>query len=151
MIKMVVTDIDGTIVDLNSQISPKVRRTIKTLTEKGVKIILATGRMFRATYPVLEDLGLKTPIISYQGGLVKEYFGDQKVLYAKYTDKTLAHEVIDYFRSKDVHINVYVDDVLYVESDDEYIKNVQRDVPVKIKYREWKNFAAHFDLAGTSI
>ena len=122
MIKMIVTDIDGTIVDLNSQISQKVRKTIDALSEKGVKVILATGRMFRATYPVLEDLGLKTPIISYQGGLVKEYFGEQKVLYAKYTDKTLAHEVIDYFRSKNVHINVYVNDVLYVENDDEYIK-----------------------------
>ena len=122
MIKMVVTDIDGTIADLNSQISPKVRKTIDALSLNGVKVILATGRMFRATYPVLEDLGLKTPIISYQGGLVKEYYGNQKVLYAKYTDKILAHEVIDYFRSKNVHINVYVNDVLYVESDDEYIK-----------------------------
>lgn len=122
MIKMIVTDIDGTIVNADSQISPAVRETIKSLTEKGVKIILATGRMFRATYPVLEDLGLDTPIISYQGGLVKEYHGEQKVLYAKYTDKTLAHEVIDYFRTKNVHINVYVNDVLYVENDDEYIK-----------------------------
>ena len=32
--------------------------------------------MFRATYPVLKDLNLDTPIISYQGGLVKEYEGE---------------------------------------------------------------------------
>lgn len=122
MIKMVVTDIDGTIVDKDSNISLNVRKTIKKMQEKGIKVVLATGRMFRATYPVSQDLNLDTPIISYQGGLIKEFCGSQKVLYSKYTDKTLAHEVIDYFRSKDIHINVYVNDVLFVEKDDEYIK-----------------------------
>lgn len=34
---------------------------------------------------------------------------------------------------------VYVDD-------DELRENVKKDVPAKIKYREWKNFAAHFDV-----
>ena len=122
MIKMVVTDIDGTIADKDANISKNVRESVKKLCDKGVKVVLATGRMFRATYPVLNDLGLDTPIISYQGGLVKEYKGEQKVLYAKYTDKQKAHEVIDYFRAKNIHINVYVNDVLYVENDDEYIK-----------------------------
>ena len=122
MIKMVVTDIDGTIADKDANISQSVRNSIDSLSKKGVKVVLATGRMFRATYPVLLDLNLDTPIISYQGGFVKEYFNEQKVLYAKYTDKTLAHETIDYFRSKNIHINIYVNDTLFVESDDDYIK-----------------------------
>ncbi len=122
MIKMVVTDIDGTIADKDANISNNVRESISKLIKKGVKVVLATGRMFRATYPVLVDLELNTPIISYQGGFVKEYYGEQKVLYSKYTDVSLAHEVIDYFREKNVHINVYVNDVLFVENDDEYIK-----------------------------
>ncbi len=41
---------------------------------------------------------------------------------------------------------VYVD----VE-DDAYLKNVKRDVPIKIKYREWENFAAHFTLVDTQV
>ena len=122
MIKMVVTDIDGTIADKDAIISKKVKESIKKLSDKGIKVVLATGRMFRATYPVLEDLNLNTPIISYQGGFVKEYNGEQKVLYAKYTDVSKAHEVIDYFRANNIHINIYVNDVLYVENDDEYIK-----------------------------
>ena len=122
MIKLVVTDIDGTIADKDANISQKVRTSIEKLKAKGIKVVLATGRMFRATYPVLEDLKLDTPIISYQGGLVKEFYGEQKVLYSKNTDKTLAHEIIDYFRSKNIHINIYVNDVLYVEKEDEYIK-----------------------------
>lgn len=122
MIKMIVTDIDGTIVDFNSNTSAKVKETINKLTKKGIKVVLATGRMFRATYPVLEDLNLNTPIISYQGGLIKDFYNDKKVLYSKYTDVTLAHEIIDYFRENDIHINLYVNDILYVEKDDFYIK-----------------------------
>ena len=49
MIKMVVTDIDGTIADKDANISQSVRNCIKKLTQNGVKVVLATGRMFRAT------------------------------------------------------------------------------------------------------
>ena len=122
MIKMVVTDIDGTIADKDANISQKVRKTIDKLVKKGVKVVLATGRMFRATYPVAQDLNLDTPLITYQGGFIKEYKDEQKILYNKSTDISKAHEVIDYFRSKNIHINIYVNDVLYVENDDEYIK-----------------------------
>ena len=122
MINMVVTDIDGTIADADANISQKVRTSINKLKDKGVKVVLATGRMFRATYPVLVDLALDTPIISYQGGLIKNYYGKQEILYAKYTNNILAHEIIDYFRSKNIHINVYVNDTLYVENNDDYIK-----------------------------
>lgn len=122
MIKMVVTDIDGTIANKEGNITDNVKKMIKKLSANGVKVVLATGRMFRATYPVLQELELDTPIICYQGGFIKN-FKTNEVLYSKYTDVKLAHDVIDYFRANNVHINVYVDDVLFVEQDDEYIKN----------------------------
>lgn len=123
---MIVTDIDGTILKADATCSAAVRKSIKDLIDSGIKVVLATGRMFRATYPVADDLGIRTPIISYQGGLIKEYNGNGdkngKILYSKYTDKDLAHEAIDYFRANGTHINIYVNDTLYVEKDDTYIR-----------------------------
>jgi len=122
MIKLVVTDIDGTIFHYDGTCSNKVKDTIKKLGEKGIKLVLATGRMYKSTFPIAQELGLKTPVSCYQGALVQNFYENQDVLYSQYTDKEKALDIIDYFRSNDIHINVYVDDVLYVEEDDDYIK-----------------------------
>ena len=39
-------------------------------------MVLVTGRMHCAALPVAKELGLETPIISYQGGLIKTYDGE---------------------------------------------------------------------------
>ena len=80
MIKMVATDIDGTILKWSFQFSPEVKKCIKELDENGIKVVLVTGRMHSATVHVAQELGLHTPIISYQGGLVKEFYDSDKTL-----------------------------------------------------------------------
>ena len=79
MIKMIATDIDGTILKNGLEFSPKMRECIQILKTAGVKIVLVTGRMHCATTPVAKELGLDTPIVSYQGGLIKDF--DNKILY----------------------------------------------------------------------
>ena len=76
MIKMVATDIDGTILPYNGEFRPAVLDCINSLTAKGVKVILVTGRMHSSAVPLAKKLGLDTPVISYQGGLIKEMNGN---------------------------------------------------------------------------
>ena len=45
MIKMVATDIDGTILKWSFDYSPEVKQAIKKLQQKGIKVVLVTGRM----------------------------------------------------------------------------------------------------------
>lgn len=121
MIKMIATDIDGTIIKKGKDFTPNVKNCIQTLTQKGIKVILVTGRMHSATLPVAKILGLNTPIISYQGGLVKEFEG--KTLYQENLNSDYAKEIIEWARKKDIHINLYLDDKLYVEQDNDIIKD----------------------------
>ncbi len=120
MIKLVATDIDGTIVRWGSDISKPVKNCVKMMTQKGVKVVLVTGRMHIATTHILNELGLTTPIISYQGGLIKDYDGN--TLYRNDLASNYAHEIIDWSRKNNVHINLYVDDKLYVEHDNDIVK-----------------------------
>ena len=120
-IKMVATDIDGTILNWDfGGFTPKVKECIKNLTLSGVKVVLVTGRMHKATTFLAKELGLDTPIVSYQGGMIKDSSG--KVYYRKDLDTEKAKEIIKWAKNNDVHINLYMDDVLYVEKDDETIK-----------------------------
>ncbi len=121
MIKMVATDIDGTILQWGAGFTPKLRECMKNLKDNGIKVVLVTGRMHCAAMPVARELGLDTPIISYQGGLIKDF--NNKTLYQKNLDKNYAIEIIKWARKNNIHINLYLDDKLYVEQDNEIVKS----------------------------
>jgi hypothetical protein len=120
MIKMIATDIDGTILNWGEGFSPAVKSCIKTLTKNDVKVVLVTGRMHSSAIHVAKDLGLTTPIISYQGGLIKDFQGH--TLYQQNLNSNYAKEIIKWARENNVHINLYIDDKLYVENDNDIIK-----------------------------
>ena len=48
MIKLVATDIDGTILIPEGEFRPRVKNCVKKLCEKGIKVVLVTGRMHAA-------------------------------------------------------------------------------------------------------
>ncbi len=121
MIKMIATDIDGTILKWGLDFTPKMKKCIEKLKNAGVKIVLVTGRMHCATLPVARELGLDTPIISYQGGLIKDF--DNNTLYQRNLDSSYAKEIIRWARENNIHINLYLDDKLYVEQDNDIVKS----------------------------
>ena len=92
-IKLVATDIDGTIVKWDTSVSDGVKNCIKNLQKNGVKVVLVTGRMHCATEHLRNELGLNSPVVSYQGGLIKDEFG--KTLYQENLDSDCAKEIIE--------------------------------------------------------
>ncbi len=122
MIKMLVLDIDGTIIKKDFTYSKELRDTLLRLQNNGIKVVIATGRMHNGAVPLVKELGLNTPIISYQGSMVREWKNSDKILYTKRMSAQQASKVIDYFRIQKVHINAYSEDKLFVEQDDEHIK-----------------------------
>lgn len=121
MIKMIATDIDGTILKWGLDFSPEMKQCVKKLKNAGVKVVLVTGRMHCATLPISKELGLDTPIISYQGGLIKDL--NNKTLYQSNLNSDYAKEIIKWARENDIHLNLYIDDKLYVEKDNDIVKS----------------------------
>ncbi len=121
MIKLVVTDIDGTIYCPEYGIKDSVKECLHNLQENGIHVAIATGRTFGSAKSVADEIGIKCPLICYQGGLVNSYDGE--TIDAKYLDANIAREIIEDCRKRNIHLNVYVDDKLYVEDDNEYIKD----------------------------
>ena len=112
MIKLIATDIDGTILIPEKQFTEGVKDCIKRIKDSGIKIVLVTGRMNAAAELVAKELGLNTPVISYQGGLVKE---NGKTLYERYLTEDESEKIIEWAHSEKIHINLYNNDILYSE------------------------------------
>lgn len=68
--RMLVSDIDGTLIGPDGIVSPTNRRALEWLKERGIPVLLATGRTWGGTQPVLEQLGLDDPVILCNGAQV---------------------------------------------------------------------------------
>ncbi len=70
--RLVVADIDGTLMARQGHISARVRRTIREAVGSGVIFTLATGRWFRSAQPIALELDINVPIVLHNGALIKE-------------------------------------------------------------------------------
>lgn len=113
-IRLVAIDLDDTLLRDDLTISPHTQDVLKRVREMGIAMTLATGRMFPAAKPYAEMLGFDIPLITYQGALVKNAFSGEVVYYRPLSEE-VARRVIAFGRAKNVQVNYYLDDRLYVE------------------------------------
>lgn len=70
MPKLLVLDIDGTLLNSEDIVTPKVKDAISRARESGVEVALATGRRVGSTLDVVEEIGIALPIVTFNGALV---------------------------------------------------------------------------------
>ncbi len=120
MIKMVVTDIDGTIYSEKQGLTDNVKACMQNLIKNGIHVAIATGRTYASAKYIADEIGIECPLICYQGGLINTY--DGKILDVKYLPQDIARKIVTELRNRNIHMNIYIEDVLYVENDNDYIK-----------------------------
>lgn len=80
MIKLVAVDLDGTLLDPNGEVTNEVKRAVTRAKEKGVKIVITTGRPLPGVIDILKKLDLTTQgdyVITYNGALVQRATGEE--------------------------------------------------------------------------
>ncbi|MDZ5035189.1 HAD-IIB family hydrolase, partial [Clostridium perfringens] len=75
MYKLVAIDMDGTLLREDKSISERTKKAIQGAREKGVTVVLATGRPIEGVLRYLEELEMFTDndyVLSYNGALVQK-------------------------------------------------------------------------------
>jgi len=70
-IRLVALDIDGTLVGEDLVVGDRTRAAVGRAIEQGVAVSLVTGRMASSAFRFAHALGLRGPIVAYQGGLAR--------------------------------------------------------------------------------
>ena len=78
---LLVADIDGTLVGEDKAVPPGVVAAVRAARSQGVRVCLATGRMWDAARPFVEAIESDPPAILYNGALVYDFAAD-RVLWA---------------------------------------------------------------------
>lgn len=114
MIKMVISDMDGTLLNSDKNISAENKKAIRLLEEKKTKFLLATGRIYASAASHAKDLGLDTPIIACNGALIKNPVTKER-LYEKVIEKSLAEKVMEIFEEEGIYYHFYTERDFYTK------------------------------------
>ncbi|MBC2850045.1 HAD family phosphatase [Cetobacterium sp. 8H] len=75
MYKLIISDLDGTLVDSNKNLSEYTKEVIGKLKEKGIYFIIATGRNYKGAKKVADSLNLNNEIICNNGSTIYDHKG----------------------------------------------------------------------------
>lgn len=112
--KMVAIDMDGTLLDSNDDITETNLRVIRYALDQGIRVVIATGRIFAAVKHYAGILGLQTYVISSNGAVVSDATGDN-IIYTKPMKVTAAAKCIETAKKYDIYYHLYSNNVLYTE------------------------------------
>jgi len=111
MIKLIASDMDGTLLNSNHKISKENLEAIKKAESMGVKFTIATGRRFEDVKPLIDENNLKCQSIVLNGG---EYIDEEgKVLEGIYIDRKEASQIIDMIIKENIVAEIYTNQGLY--------------------------------------
>lgn len=112
--RLIVIDVDGTLIERGKSISPRVHEAIARTQQRGVYVTLASGRMYLLLEPLVEMLGLRSPVICYGGALIVDPV-TREPRYRRGVPLDLAREVIVAARSRALPARVYIDNRVFVD------------------------------------
>ena len=108
MIKIILSDIDGTFLTTDKKTPALHEKAIKAVVAKGLKFVFVSARMPEAIYPITDALGMAhTPVISYSGGLVLTE--TEEVIFDKKISAADARNVLSEINSRwqDISVSYY--------------------------------------------
>jgi len=117
--KMLVTDLDDSLLGHDLRISSSDKDALLTAARKGIIVTIATGRMFSSTLPYIKELGIDVPVITYQGAVIKGLLSNETLIHIP-IENDMSRDLIRESKKDGYHIQAYIDDEYYIEQENEH-------------------------------
>ena len=128
-IKLLVLDIDGTITGDSNTLSVTVKEVIAAVQAKGIKVAIATGRMYCSALRFHQEIGSTLPLIAYQGAWIQDPGNDQIHRHLP-VSREITQQLLEYFEQPDLRsllsVHFYINDQLYVREITKETDNYQQ-------------------------
>ena len=131
-IKALALDLDGTLLAPGGVLTERSVRAIKACRQRGLEIIIATGRAIEAAEPFRVSLGAEGPMICYNGAVVVDMPGGEFIS-TTLLDTQAADFCLDLAREMGVYYQVYFPGS---DSDPRIALMTERDAPEREMYHQ---------------
>ena len=105
MIKLLLSDVDGTLVRMDKTLSERSIDAVDALHDAGIHFAVTSGRPPRGMSMLVEPLSLRTPLAAFNGGLVVD--PQMEVLEERTIPNHLVSPTIDLLESFELSVWVY--------------------------------------------
>lgn len=124
--KLIVIDMDGTLLNDKHDVSLENKIAIKEAIDRGIKVAIATGRIFTSARFYANLIESNAPIIACNGAIIRNHQKDE-VIYSNTMQKEDAIAVIKICKEMDIYFHFYDQENFYLEE----IKYSS------LKYQDW--------------
>ena len=117
MFPVVVSDLDGTLLNKNHQLSARTKEVVQRLSAEGIKFVFATGRHFLDVDKLRSDLGIDMYLITSNGARVHNMAGEK--IFEHNIEEDLVPAILSYrHQLKDkARSNVYQGNSWFIEEE----------------------------------
>lgn len=121
MYKLIAIDLDGTLLNLYGEVTNKNKEAIRYALDKGVEIVLASGRDPKTMDKISSELGIKNFLIAGNGASVYD-IKQEKNIYENFLEVEKALQIIKICKENSIFFSVYTTQGIITESIDYNIK-----------------------------
>lgn len=117
--KMVCIDMDGTLLKKRKAVSKESKKTIKEVADKGVKVVITTGRLYNNAAYYSDLVGASAEVIAANGAVIRAKRSD-KVIFKKNINKDICKKIVMAANECGVVLHLHTMDTIITNS---YISN----------------------------
>lgn len=114
-IRLVVSDIDGTLVDKSKQVTPATVAAVRRLEEAGIGFTVISARPMSGIMPIAEKLAIDAPMAAFNGGII--FRRDGSIAEQHRVDAAVTRGVMGIAADSGADIWVFADDLWYASTD----------------------------------
>ncbi|MFR5683143.1 MAG: Cof-type HAD-IIB family hydrolase [Clostridia bacterium] len=115
MYQLIAIDLDGTLLDSYGEISIENKEAISYAIQKGIEVVLASGRGNRSIETMAMDLGANHYMICGNGANVYD-FQKQENIYNRYLEKNKVLQIIKICEENSIYYNVFTENTIITKS-----------------------------------
>lgn len=122
--RLIALDLDGTAIDSDRLIRPSTEAALREARDRGVDVILVTGRHHVAAGPYHHELRLSAPAVCCNGTYLYD-FAARRVIAGAPLDKDQARAIVAAGRSAGLKLLVYSGEAMNFEVEDDHLRTLR--------------------------
>ena len=109
--KLIAIDLDGTMLNKYGIVTEGTKKTLKEVIDRGIEVIIASGRPIDSIKTIAEEIGSKNYFIAGNGSLIYDIKKDE-IIYEKFLDKQKILEIIEICENNSISYNIYTEETI---------------------------------------
>ena len=115
MYKLVVIDLDGTMLNSYGVVTNETKEVIKKVEKQGVEVVIASGRPIDSIKEIVKEIESKNYFIAGNGAIIYDIKNDE-IIYEKTLSKEKVLEIIKICEDNSISYNIYTENEILATS-----------------------------------